>query len=148
MKKLVFAPLALLFLFACKKEKDEDNNNNNCPVSMASLSGTYKIQSIKYKANSAAPEIDVFGTFDDCQKDDLYTLNENGTATYEDAGVECGVNGDDTGTWSLSGNTVNISVGGEAITGTLQSFDCTNLIVVTENYMGPGDKATFTIRKQ
>lgn len=148
MKKLVFAPLALLFFFACKKEKDEENNNNNCPVSMASLSGNYKIQSIKYRMTPASAEQDAFALVPECQRDDIYTLNENGTATYDDAGVECASNGDDTGTWSLSGTTVTIDVGGQAITGKLESFDCTNLIVVTENFQTPGDKTTFTIRKQ
>lgn len=119
MKKL-FIPVFILSLFAlsCKKE----GNNNTCTTSVASISGSYKINSLVYKASATSADVDYLATFDPCQKDDIIRFNTNGTADYQDVGAICSPNGSNTITWSLNGNSITID--GE--TGTIQSFDCQN----------------------
>ncbi len=141
MKKGLLLALALpLFLFtSCEK----DDQKPNCETTMASLAGTYKITAADYKLTANAPAQNVLTQmFEPCQLDDTQTIEANGTWTYTDAGVQCG--GNQTGTWSLSGNT--FTIGGE--TGTIVSYDCKTLVVTRNSTVVTGDILTITFTKQ
>ena len=112
MKKNLIAVLAIAALISatsCKKSEDA-----TCTLSAATLVGTYKITSAKING------VDLFSTFEACEKDDTYTFNANGNFVTTDAGVVCSPNNNDTGPWSLTGNSLNID--GEV--NTVSDFTC------------------------
>lgn len=132
---------AFLMLFAsCAKPVDPQN----CSSSVSSLSGTYKIVAIKYKATASAQEMDYLPFLNDCEKDDQVKLNSDKTYTTIDAGIVCNPSTNDQGTWNLVGN--KIESDGQ-IQGDILSFDCTTLVVQSKDALMPGDKLTFTFRK-
>jgi hypothetical protein len=133
--------ISLLCLSSCSREPDE---TQLCSTNMTTLSGTYKLTAIKYKATPATAEVDYLAFMEDCEKDDLVTLNPNGTYNYKDAGTSCAPKGDESGTWSLSGNTV-YSDG--IVGGTIESFDCKTLVVFVTDVNIPGDKLAVTFTK-
>ena len=138
MKKLLFSvTLAALTFISCKKDDD-------CETSTASLSGNYRQTAIKYKATPTSPEQDFFAALDACEKDDILALSSNGAYNYQDAGTVCVPNGSYSGTWSYSGSTITV----DGDVATIQSFDCTSLVIYIENALSPGDRITTTLVKQ
>jgi hypothetical protein len=140
-------PILLLFvvtqLFSCKK----DSSSPSCKQDMAGIAGTYKVTAATYKVNSAAPEQDFYTNnlyLTACQKDDLTTLASNGSVTYTDAGTKCTPAGDRTSTWSLSGSTITIE--GKAFT--IQSYDCSSLVVTSASFLVAGDLLKVTFSRQ
>ena len=129
MKKslLVFASALVLFATSCKKDDDAP------AVTVQSLSGTYKLSKITVKVGNSTEEDRTNDFVDDCEKDDLTTLNSDMTYNYVDAGESCGW-GNDNGTWSLT-NTTTIVFDGE--TSTIRKFDGKNLeLAETMTYNG------------
>jgi hypothetical protein len=126
---------------SCQKER----GNDNCETTMGNIAGSYKLVSLKYKASANSPEQDYTVFFDDCEKDDIIKLMANGTYEHVDAGIICSPDGNYSGTWSLSGNTLTSDgdIGGE-----VQSFDCSKLVTVVKDMNMPGDRLTFTLQKQ
>ncbi|MBN8699628.1 MAG: lipocalin family protein [Chitinophagales bacterium] len=142
MKKIMLSVMGLaVSLVSCQKEQ---STLNGCTLSMASIAGTYKITSIRYKSASNAPEQDYLAMMEPCEKDDLIKVNANGTADYQDAGTKCSPEGSYPSTWSLSGNTMTI----DGVTGTIQSFDCRKLVITASGAFVPGDIYTVTYEKQ
>ena len=142
MKKILLLVSVSLVLFtSCKKDKDED-----CTLSTAAVAGTYKVTAVRYKASAAAAEQDYYNVFfpDACDRDDTQTLNANGSATFNDAGVKCTPPNDYTSTWSLSGNTITID--GDAAN--VDSFNCTTLVLSASGVIMAGDKITITYTRQ
>ena len=111
---------------------------------MASIAGSYKTLSVKYKASSSAPEQDIFATLEACEKDDIVVLNSNGSANYSDVGTTCTPSGSYTSTWSSNGN--NITMDGTS--GIINLFDCKKLVVTTTGAIIPGDVFTVTYERQ
>ena len=144
MKKLFLFPILLVtLLLSCSKSGE--SSASNCDITSANIAGSYKITAIKYKLSAGAPEIDAYSSFlPACQKDDIYVLNANGVANYNDAGVSCSPSASTTGTWSLTGTDITIDSNVYAIT----SFDCKTLVATASNIRTTGDKATFTFTKQ
>lgn len=141
--KGTFAALILSsLLVACKKDKPVEPD---CSLSLNGLAGKYKLTKMQYKRNATAPEVDYLQFMDDCEKDDVVELKNNGTYTYTDGGTVCDPNGNDNGTWSISGNIIN---GDGTVDGTVISYDCRTLVYYGTNIYLPGDKMTFTITKQ
>jgi hypothetical protein len=139
MKKTLLAIFAIPVIFSsCKKDNEE-----TCELSMSTLAGTYKLTSMRYKPNGGT-ESEVIGVLPACQLDDLTTFNVNGSFTYQDAGVACSPNGSYPGNWNLSGSTITI----EAITGTVEGFNCTTLVYYRLNSPNPGDRYTFRYTRQ
>jgi hypothetical protein len=140
MKKLALTlAIGVLTFASCKKDNDDD-----CQTTAATLAMSYKTVSIKYKQTPSSSEIDYFATLDACEKDDVLTLNANGTYSYTDAGTACTPSGSYTGTWSVSGNTITV----DGDNGTIQSFDCNTLVLYIENSFVAGDRLTTTLVKQ
>lgn len=133
--------VATLSFSSCKKK----DKVNNCNLIEANFLGNYKVESVTYKMSSASPEID--GTslvFDPCELDDITTFNSNHTYTYTDAGTQCAPPRDDTGTWSLSGNTLTF----DGIQQNIDIFDCNGFSISETDYNTPGDKITIKLKKQ
>ncbi|MEP6713768.1 MAG: hypothetical protein ABJA37_15180 [Ferruginibacter sp.] len=139
MKKTILSALLLsTVLFSCKKD------NKNCDLNTANFAGSYKTVSIKYKATPSSAEIDVFSSYDACEKDDLVIFNANGTYTTTDSGVKCTpTTPDDGGAWSLIGS--ELTVDGE--TGTVTSFDCNNASINTKDN-STGESSTISLVRQ
>ncbi len=140
MTKQIIAVFAGVLLFAsCKK-------NDKCNTDVASVSGTYKVASAKYKEPSSGVEVDAIGILfgEACEKDDLTVLNSNGTYQNTDAGVVCDPSNTYSGDWSLSGNTLILD--GDSYT--IESFNCTTLSVSATGYFTTGDKMTINLQKQ
>jgi len=111
---------------------------------MASIAGTYKQTANTYKASATASEQDLYALEDACEKDDIITLNVNGNYTYTDAGMVCSSPGDATGTWSVSGSTINI----DGQLGTVVSYDCKTLVISTSDVVTTGDVEKITLTRQ
>ncbi len=149
MKKLSILPI-LLFTIAvtigisCKK--DDDKKTATCATDVASISGSYKFTAYTYKETPTSPEQDWLPTVfpDPCEKDDVISFSTNGNYTITDAGIVCSPAGGDSGTWSLSGNSMNID--GDLTT--VESFDCHTLVLVNNDVAVTGDKLKITLTKQ
>jgi hypothetical protein len=91
MKRTAFTtlvPLALLIisltsLSSCKKDTDGEPS-----ISIKSLSGSYKLAAWTSKTGSQ-PEEDFMIYLEDCEKDDIATLNTDKTYNTVDAGLQC-----------------------------------------------------------
>lgn len=142
---MILASAVLLAAFSsCKK----DSSEATCELNATSIQGTYKLTSLKYKLTSSTPEVEVFSNgawYEPCERDDTYTFGASNVATYTDAGTTCSPNGSETGTWSLTGTSLNLN---GMINGTVSSFSCTGMTVVATNYDSAGDQATFTFVRQ
>jgi len=142
MKKIIILSFStVLFIAGCKKNKE-----SSCTTDTASISGSYKITGATYKASASAAETDYFFILfpDVCQRDDVYTFKTDGSYQRKDAGTVCSPNGDDVGTWSVSGNTMMID--GDPTT--IKSFDCKNLVIVNTDIQTPGDELKIALLKQ
>lgn len=131
---LLFISTSSLLIPSCSKKSDDP------AYTKENLAGTYIL--ISYKAGlNGMPEEDVTDTyFESCELDDQYTLHTDGSYDYVDAGTACDPNGSDSGTWTLSGNTINI----DGIEGNISQFDGTNL-VVKGSIQQSGVTYTFTV---
>lgn len=141
--KLTILSLTVLIttIMSCKKK---DGTPDTCINDITTIAGSYKTTAIKYKASSSAIEQDFFARLDACEKDDIFKLNTNGTADYQDAGLVCTPNGSYSSTWSLNGTTITI----DGTTGTIQLFDCKKLVVSASGALVPGDIFNVTYEKQ
>jgi hypothetical protein len=118
---------AAFFFTSCKKSEEA-----TCTLSASTIVGTYKATSAKING------VDLFPLFDACQKDDTYTFNANGSYVTTDAGVVCTPNNNDTGLWSIVGNSITID--GE--TSTVSDFNC-NGFTITATVGGNVQVGTF-----
>ena len=140
MKKIIYFIVSVLFLITgCKK-------NNNAEITVASLSGTYRMTSLTYQPAGATVPTDYFNLFysESCQRDNTFTFLADGVCYYADAGEVCVPDQSNTGRWSLSGNTITISVATFPTSqpGTVESFTGSKLVMKT-TYAGGIVKATF-----
>lgn len=137
--------LITLVAFICISGNCKKDNTTPCVISVATVAGTYKITSIRYKPSGSATETEIINTLATCQRDDVSVLNANGTFAYQDAGLACTPSGNFAGDWVLTGTTA-IDIEGRA--GPIQSFDCTTLVFYQNNFPNAGDKTTYTYVKQ
>jgi hypothetical protein len=124
MKKILMGIIALsmLTVTSCKKK---DKEPENITPTTSNLSGSYKTAKVTGTASGSSTEIDITNTWlDACEKDDIITLNANGTYTVVDAGTTCSPTSADTGTWSLV-NSTTINIDGS--NNTIKRFNGTNL---------------------
>lgn len=129
-------------LFSCKKEK---NDAPGCPITMDNLSGDYKLTALQYKASSGAAPADYLTYMEDCEKDDILQLKNDGTYKKDDAGTVCDPEETASGTWQLHGNTLTSD---GILNGTISSFDCKTMVYYIENAIKPGDRLTYTLEKK
>ena len=141
---LVLFSTFLLVLASCKKDGDDDGGGSGCSTTVATVSGKYKITSMKYKQTPTSAEIDMFSALNDCEKDDFTILNSNGTLAVQDAGTVCSPTTAYSSTWSLGSGTIVIN----SKVGIIDNFDCDILTVSTSGIFVAGDKMTVTYDKQ
>ncbi len=139
-KRILSVVFILVAASSCKKD-----GKNECTPTMNSVSGTYRITALKYKMDPSAAEQDYLLYREACENDDYVILKTDGTYQYQDAGTVCSPDGNDNGTWTISGNTI-ISDG--IVAGTIGQFDCQRLTVYSNSVIIPGDRLTMTITKQ
>ena len=143
MKKILFSAMALAMLgifSGCSKDDDDDAV---CTLSETSIKGTYKMTAWIITA-APAPAVDYFNLgLDACDRDDTYTLGDNGVYTLTDAGTQCTPAESDTGTWMLTGTTLSVDAAStEDIDGTVTNFGC-NGFSVTFDLGGGVNTMTF-----
>jgi len=138
---LIAMALGNLF-FSCKKE---DSKPAGCSINMTSLAGSYKLTALQYKSDASAVPVDYLQFMDDCEKDDILVLKDDGTYVSNDLGTVCTPAEDTEGTWLVKGNTLTSD---GVLNGTIASYDCKTMIYYTENAIRPGDRLTFTMVKQ
>lgn len=147
MKLKTLAPAVLLFLFtACKKDKV-----TSCEKTMADIAGTYTV--VKLEIGISGVFTDITNELEPCEKDDKLILNSNGTSTYQDLGLACDPPENSSGTWSIDGSgKMTIDDGGgsgsaDISTATINSFDCTTLVLTGTDDSFPGGEFRLTIKK-
>jgi len=131
-----------MVLFGCKKEND---NTPGCPITVESLSGAYKLTALQYKAGASAAPSDYLAYMDDCEKDNILHLRDDGTYLEDDAGTVCTPAETSDGTWQLHGKTLTSD---GKLNGTIASFDCKTMVYYIDNAIVPGDRLTYTLEKQ
>lgn len=141
MKKLFLSLSVVALLTATSCNKDSDDVPQQITPTKENLVGTYKISSIIMQTGSS-PGVDVFSSFDACEKDDLYKLNANMTYEVEDAGTECTPPNDYSDVWDLINSTTIVIEGMEA---TIKTWDGQTLVVSGTDQ---GSTLTFTYVKQ
>lgn len=140
MKKILIPFVLAAILFGGCKKDDE-----SCTLSQASLVGSYKLSSIKYKTSSSSAETEVIGSYlDACERDDIITFNSNSTYNYVDAGTQCSPPGDDAGTWSVSGNTLIVDGTSLGVT----AYECSSFQYTEYGSIINGDVTVFTFVRQ
>ena len=159
MKKLVIFSLTIALLASCSKAGESEMN---CNLNVASLSGSYRVTAVKYKATPTSPEEDYYNLFfqDVCERDDIITLNANRTYTFIDASVKCFPPGDATGRWSLFNSTLGFdysstwsffglftpTYSGSSVK--IDSFNCITLTWSNSDVINPGDKLIHILTRQ
>jgi len=128
--------------FSCKKE---ESSTSKCAISMAGLSGSYKLTALQYRSGATATPMDYLPYIDDCEKDDLVTLKSNGTYDSNDEGTVCTPEKELNGSWQVKGNVLTSD---GIFNGTITSYDCKTLVFYIDNSMVAGDRLTFTMVKQ
>lgn len=141
MTNKIILTLLAVSLFSCKKDPE-----NDCSKNETSIAGSYKVTAVTYKGSDDAAEVEYFSVWmpEACERDDMLMLNANGTYEYSDVGLVCDPSGNDTGTWSVDGNSM-ITDGDAA---TIESYDCKNLILSMPNIWVIGDKVKMTLTRQ
>ncbi len=129
---------------SCQKEA---GNNDTCKIDMQHIAGDYKLTALTYKSNANGVEVNFFDFLNDCEKDDILGLHENGSFNFNDVGMVCSPNGSGSGTWSVNGNQLTSS-DGNILEGTISTFDCKSLVYYANDLSTPGDKLTFTLTRQ
>jgi len=142
MTKLFLLFLISVLIISCKK----NDAKQSCSLDSDSIAGTYKITTYIYKASPTSAEQDFTKVFlpNQCERDDLVTLDTGGKYVYTDAGMACSPPRDTTGTWSLIGATLIL----DGTVTTVKSFDCHTLILANTNLFTAGDEVDITFVRQ
>ena len=155
MKRLIHWSFALLLIVACKKTENEDNGT--CEQTVNKIAGVYQITKMESDEGSPGTFVDVTNDpfrIPVCVKDNIITLNSNGTAAYADAGTKCTPEiNDNNGSWSLPApGKIRISFPTEVLNtanADIVSFDCTTLVMLlTDSEDGVTIRTKLTFRKQ
>lgn len=161
--RLFYQPSGVFFLvfilliqlgISCQKDDKNDNNTQDCSVTMNNLTGTYVITKLEAQTLGSSDYNDVTGVVlaDACMKDNTVILNSDGTAKYDDKGVTCDPSETSTGTWSLSGQQMTITLDQSPLNvsnATVNSYDCKTLVILANSDTPlPGTKIRATLTKQ
>ncbi|WP_276479941.1 lipocalin family protein [Paraflavitalea pollutisoli] len=121
---LAVAFSALLFT-ACKKDDEA------APASLTkeSIAGKYKLTDAQI-VPPVGPTYSVYTTYlKECERDDIYTLNTDFSAKYEDAGKACEGTSPKTTTWKLEGKNITVQGGTLEFIGVVNSWDGSTLVI-------------------
>jgi hypothetical protein len=123
MRKRLVILVAAFVLLATSCKKDEEPPA--VEINVQNLAGTYRISKIGVSVGGAAEEDVTRFLLEDCEKDDLLTLDPNLTYTFVDAGTTCDSSINVAGKWSLSGK--DTMVFDDTTSFMIRRFDGTNL---------------------
>jgi len=138
---------------SCQRD-DKDTDTTTCTISMRDMAGTYTITTIEAQLPGQTGYIPVTDVILDepCMKDNTVVLNEDGTAKYEDKGVVCSPAQTSTGTWSLNGQQMTVTLDQSPInlsSATVASYDCKTLVITaTVDNPLPNTPVRATLTKQ
>lgn len=118
---------------------------STCEISMNGLSGSYKLTSLQYRANGTTAPVDYLSSMEDCEKDDILVLKNNGMYEYNDLGTACKDSEPEHGTWTVKGNTLSTD---GTLHGTISSYDCKTMVYYIDDAIVKGDRIIFTMTKQ
>jgi hypothetical protein len=114
-------------------------------------SKTWTFTKIELKVNGATTDFTNF-FFEDCDKDDTFTLAESGTYTSSVGADDCDGDAENsTGTWSLSSDekTLTIVDDGDTEVWTINSIDSGKIVIespeTSEDFDGDGDNETGSV---
>jgi len=146
-KLLNLSCIVLLFIVSSSCNKDSDDP---CSIKVENINGSYKLENVKYKVTSSAPEIDYldeFVEFKECAKDDILNFKSNGEFTTTDSGIPCNPPTNETTNWRINGNKIIIEIDEEYI---LEKLDCEKkkLILKYKDYEEDGDEIRIFLKKQ
>ena len=137
MKQFFLLLIISVVLFSCKKSE------KTCELNEANFVGSFKVTSLIHKSNTD-PGTDYFITqWADCKKDDIMVIQSDHVITYQDAEIACLPGGGSHGSWTLTGNAVNID--GQA--GTVIYFDC-NSMAITFPQSTTDETLTLSLSRQ
>lgn len=141
--KKAFLFLSILFIAlsftACKKEKD---TTSTAQPTTKNIAGVYRITALKAQAGSQ--QADVFNQLTDCQKQDTWGFNADGTFLFGGAAQQTCQDGDYSGTWKLNGKTFTITSQGSDDDYQLVSFDGKVLVLSIAGTVNGAD-ATYYV---
>lgn len=121
---LPFCLCLLVILTGCSSDDD------TCSLNQSSLAGTYKITGAEYKDPGDESWQNDLPNWDACELDDTFTFSENSNIlTLVDAGVQCNPTTSETGTYSLNGNQITITGGGNSETYIISEFSCNQFVI-------------------
>ncbi len=145
MKKILLLTAVITGFYSCKKSEVPAEK---CSTSNTTIAGVYTISSIKYKESADASETDEFADVAACSKDDTYELNPDGSIVITDAGVVCDLpaNPGPMSGWSLQDNNSRLYLDQSIYT--IESFDCSTLVVSMSSVIRAGDKRIITYKKR
>jgi len=138
------AILVITGFLSCKKT---DINNNNCVLNSTTIVGVYKVTAKTYQASSGSPISDLLNNLPPCEKDNTIELGADGSLTFTDAGINCGIPpepGSANGWELVNGNTL-LKIGDEDFN--VKSFNCKELVLIRSSVFITGDSETRTMEK-
>ena len=110
MLQLLNLSKVILLFFVCSvinincKSK---SGKTNTPLTIENIAGVYTITDAKIKTGDT--EKDVYSSFNDCQKNNTYGFNKDMVWYLGGVARQTCTGPDDSGTWSLNGNTLTIN---------------------------------------
>lgn len=96
-KKLIFLFACICLFFSCKKSDD-------CNLSAESLVGQYQLTAVTQNGMDVLNDTNYFAA---CSRDDLYTLNANGTWTVSEGSDICATPTNQSGVWQFASDTLS-----------------------------------------
>jgi len=148
-KPVILLALFVLSLTACKKS---DSGGSSSAKATTLETGKWRITAsssvVEYGAPIGNQTVDLFNTFQSCQRDNLFIFNTDMTTTTDEGATKCNA-GDPqqtiSGTWALLNGDTQLTVvaSGTTITADILSFDNNGMQIRYVTYYG-GYKATTT----
>ena len=143
MRKILFSAIALLsvvFFIACKK-----SDNTSSARTVQDLSGSYLLSSLVWTSNGISTNL--YDSLPDCERDNVYRLDPDGSAHTIDVKILCSPpEADSVTTWSLSPNGDSLYFGGLGVY--IKSWDGKTLVYTGVVINIPFTTAATTLVKQ
>jgi hypothetical protein len=142
MKKASLYLFAVLALFtiatSCKKDSSEPKTTPQ------SIEGVYKITGLQAKAANTQ-KIDIYDQLNECQKNDTWGFQENGTFLFGGAATTSCQDGDYSGTWNLNGKSFTVTADQNTTAYELENFDGHTLVLSTSGTLNSEPATYFVI---
>lgn len=137
---LFYFILSLVLFTACKKDSDKPQTPTT-----EKIAGVYRITALTAQTAGNNP-VDVFGDLTECEQNDTWDFNADGTFLFGGAqGEDCG-DPDMSGTWNLNGQTLTITLEGDSTPYGFISVSANELKLSVEGTLGEEEEeATYFV---